>query len=581
MYLYDCYIPDISGNKLSIVQNDTVIKNDIPTGQKPTGVCVDTNQLSIWVTNAVTSTTMYQNGVKVNVADRTTRAKGSVSRYDTTTKKRMDDIIVGNTPMGIAQGPDRALYVANYGSNSVSKIVDNKVVKTITSGIGVGPRGIAVDKNGIVYVANYLSNTVSIISNDIVVKTVDVAWNPCGIAILKNGTVFVACAGSNVVCKIEDMKKTADINVGKTPYGVCADLSGNIWVTNYASDTITRIGGNDVEHIGVGDGPYGIATNKDGAVYVACQLEGKLYKLVNKVTTEVISVPINPVAFGDFTGLQAYYLFKYQSGGSGSGASGPVSESDLDPSLREKIEQGIELPINARDVNNTNPNTVTEFPTVQDALDALLTQSLVKIKSFTADRTVFEKGENAGIVTFEWEIEGEPANINLNVFGDLTPTVRSKTVDTSFTFNSKAILTVTDKVGNTVKAELPFTFVDAIYYGASDEEEGNELMLSLFEQVLGEKLGLNDVTIDCSDPMYTEQEDEDDPDELEPDDGGKYFYIIVPAGTDWHDHIFVNGMLCDAFEESTFTSDLEMQSNTYLALRSTYKTHGSVRVDYR
>jgi len=75
----------------------------------------------------------------------------------------------GMGPWGIAYDPSNGyIYVANFGSDTVSVIdgATNTVIATIP--VGYGPEGIAYDpSNGYIYVTNYVSGTVSIISTSV------------------------------------------------------------------------------------------------------------------------------------------------------------------------------------------------------------------------------------------------------------------------------------------------------------------------------------------------------------------------------------------------------------------------------
>ena len=90
-------------------------------------------------------------------------------------------IRVGSYPLGVAADPAaRTVYVANYGSGTVSVIDAATRTVTRTIPVGRGPEGVAVDPaTRTVYVANHGDGTVSVIdaSTRTVTSTVPVgAW---------------------------------------------------------------------------------------------------------------------------------------------------------------------------------------------------------------------------------------------------------------------------------------------------------------------------------------------------------------------------------------------------------------------
>src|SRR5271169_2085948 len=208
---------------------------------------------------------------------------------------QLADITVGTQPSGIAYDPAMGeLFVANYGSNTVSVISDstNMVVThvSVRSPLGVaydpargevwvvnefggavaviadindtvvasvpvgsGPIGIAYDSaKEEVFVGNQGSNTVSVISDrtDTVVATVKGVNAPEEMAYDSDkGEIFVATPGpalslSNTVSVISDNsnKVTANITVGISPYGVVYDAArGEVFVSNQGSNSLSVI----------------------------------------------------------------------------------------------------------------------------------------------------------------------------------------------------------------------------------------------------------------------------------------------------------------------------------------------------
>jgi len=152
-------------------------------------------------------------------------------------------------PWGIAYDPSNGyIYVANYGSGTVSVIngKNNTVIATIP--VGSDPMGVAYDSsNGYIYVANWYSGTVSVINGTTVIANIlvvkgpeegpgEVAYDP------SNGYIYVTIYGSNLVSVINGTTVIANIPVGIGPWGIAYDPSnGYIYVANYNSGTVSII----------------------------------------------------------------------------------------------------------------------------------------------------------------------------------------------------------------------------------------------------------------------------------------------------------------------------------------------------
>jgi YVTN family beta-propeller protein len=140
-------------------------------------------------------------------------------------------VAVGSTPAAVAVNTNtNTVYVANYGSNSVSVIngTTNRVTSTIQ--VGKNPYGIAVNPNNNgIYVTDSSSGTVTII-NGVVRKVVEnvtlgAGYTPIGIATNSaTNLVYVADAGNSKISVISDS---------------CAYSSSTISCANPYSDSVT------------------------------------------------------------------------------------------------------------------------------------------------------------------------------------------------------------------------------------------------------------------------------------------------------------------------------------------------------
>jgi YVTN family beta-propeller protein len=169
-------------------------------------------------------------------------------------------IPVGTKPQGVAYDSCKgAIFVTNYGSNTVSVISDRTDTVVATVQVGVEPVGVAYDSGkGEVFVANGGSNTVSVISDNTntVVATIPMGSNsadqphPLCIAFdsatseiyVVNSYPYTSAPGQ--VSVISDSNNTilTSISVGDNPYYAAYDSAkGEIFVTNYGDDFVSVI----------------------------------------------------------------------------------------------------------------------------------------------------------------------------------------------------------------------------------------------------------------------------------------------------------------------------------------------------
>jgi hypothetical protein len=212
----------------------------------------------------------------------------------------------GNNPNGVAfDGAN--IWVANAGSNSVTKLRASDGANLGGFAVGTSPRGVAFDGANI-WVANSVSNNVTKLraSDGASLGTFTVGTSPLGVA-FDGANIWVANSGSSNVTKLRasdgECVGTCTFTVGFFPGGVAFD-GANIWLTNGANG-VTKLRATDGLNFGtfpVGSGPIGVAF--DGAnIWVANNSSGNVTKLRASdgacVGTCTFSVGTNPngVAF--------------------------------------------------------------------------------------------------------------------------------------------------------------------------------------------------------------------------------------------------------------------------------------------
>jgi YVTN family beta-propeller protein len=247
---------------------------------------------------------------------------------------------VGKDPQGMAYDPESGeMYVANFGSNTVSVINDstNTVVATIK--VGTQPKNIAYDSGkDEVFVTNWGSGTVSVISDRTysVVATIPVGIHPVGIAYdSAKSEIFVANSGDNTVSVISDTNNSvvATVTTGTNllngssahglgdahPIGVTYDSATNeIYVVNSYPDssgsgTVSVISDSNnsvLVSIPVGELPhYAAYDSRRGLIFVT-NLQDGFVSVISDTTHNVIAqvtLP-KPGASGGNTGIT--YDFK-------------------------------------------------------------------------------------------------------------------------------------------------------------------------------------------------------------------------------------------------------------------------------
>lgn len=248
----------------------------IPVGTSPNAVALDTR--AVWVANS---------------------GSDNVSRIDPITNKVVATIAVGNSPNGVAVDA-RAVWVANFKSNSVSRIdpTTNKVVTTIP--VGDGPDHIAVEARA-VWVANVGSGNLSRIdpTTDKVVETIPLGGTPVEIAV-ETDAVWVTDQVEGSVYRIDPTTNMVvnTVPVGEDPVGIAVE-TGAVWVANSSGGKVSRIDpatNEVVDTISLEDDPFAVAV--DVREVWATIYGGKVSRIdlsTNRVV-ETIEVEGGPIA---------------------------------------------------------------------------------------------------------------------------------------------------------------------------------------------------------------------------------------------------------------------------------------------
>jgi DNA-binding beta-propeller fold protein YncE len=214
-----------------------------------------------------------------------------------------------NDPYGLAFDAAGNLYVANDGNSTVSKVTPQGVVSTfVSSGISE-PTGLAFDASGNLYVANLSNSTLSKVTPQGAVSTFVVSGlnGPYGLAFDGSGTLYVANYYGNSISKVFPQGLVSSFVTGvRNPIGLAFDSGGNLfvasnynyydYVNNYyvyipSIETVTPQGAiGSFATSGIAT-PYGLAFDPAGNLYVDNNAANSLSKFT---PGGVLIAPNNP-----------------------------------------------------------------------------------------------------------------------------------------------------------------------------------------------------------------------------------------------------------------------------------------------
>ena len=142
----------------------------------------------------------------------------------------VDSINVGSNPAAITCDTSNTIWVANSGSNTVSRILKSK--KVVDFEVGARPVALVNDSYGNVIVANYDGNTATIIETSSKaikegnnITTIPVGKGPNAIDVNMDDDVYVVCGLENTIHKISGKQVVSVVEVCDSPVAF-GDFSG-------------------------------------------------------------------------------------------------------------------------------------------------------------------------------------------------------------------------------------------------------------------------------------------------------------------------------------------------------------------
>jgi streptogramin lyase len=271
----------------------------IPVGDGPAGVTVAGGE--VWVANQNSGTltrvsavgkpleTIELGGVEprglgasagtVWVAN---SGNAELGRIDAANGNVQPGLPVEDAPHSVAAGPTR-VFVTNEGAGTISEFyVPSGEPRRDPFPSGTAPRGIAIADEAI-WVANSGDATVTRISHGRITNTIEVGAGPSGVA-AGAGAVWVTNEGDGTVSRIDIADPDAEprtIEVGAAPTGI-AYGEGSVWVANNHDGNVTRLDPGSGDPVGdpidVPGQPTAIAAG-EGSVWVTATESDELVRI--------------------------------------------------------------------------------------------------------------------------------------------------------------------------------------------------------------------------------------------------------------------------------------------------------------
>lgn len=210
------------------------------------------------------------------------------------------DVNVQTTPSASVLSPDgTTLYVANYGSGTVSVIDTATNAVTATIHVGNGPNALAISSDGTtLYVANATDATVSVINTNTNTVTGSITSNATSgtLALSPNGaTLYETNSASDtlIVMSTTTDTVTGSVLVGNGPWGTTLSSSGaTLYVDNATDATISVINTSSntvTSTISVPNGANFSALNSAGTTLYVANSSSSGYLSTVSTTTDTVT----------------------------------------------------------------------------------------------------------------------------------------------------------------------------------------------------------------------------------------------------------------------------------------------------
>jgi DNA-binding beta-propeller fold protein YncE/predicted Ser/Thr protein kinase len=270
----------------------------IPVGDGPSGVTVTGGEVWVANTHSGTLTRVSADGKPLETIEAGAEPRGlaasagtvwvanagnaELGRIDAANGNVQPGLAVEDAPHSVAAGATR-VFVTNEGAGTVSEFyVPSGEPRRAPFASGTAPRGIAIADEAI-WVANSGDATVTRIAHGKITDTIEVGAGPSGVA-AGAGAIWVTNEGDGNVSRIDVANPDAEpttVEAGDAPIGI-AYGEGSVWVANSGDGTVSRLdpadGATVGEPIDVPGTPTAIAAG-EGAVWVTVTDRDALIRL--------------------------------------------------------------------------------------------------------------------------------------------------------------------------------------------------------------------------------------------------------------------------------------------------------------
>jgi hypothetical protein len=228
-----------AGTITSIDLYEASLENTWSIGSNPRGDLASGPNRDIWVT--------------LTGEDKVARFLGTLEKYE-----------VGSMPHGLTWDLGSSIWVANYGSDTITQLdaYTGGLVGTYSIGSwGHAPTGIAFDGSSL-----WVATSEAVLNLDVsghLIRSITPVADPYGITYDQyNGYVWFSNHASNTVVRVTPSTgATASFTVGAAPLGIAQTEGPTVWVANTGDNTVSEVRASDgaiMATLKTGPMPYGV-----------------------------------------------------------------------------------------------------------------------------------------------------------------------------------------------------------------------------------------------------------------------------------------------------------------------------------
>jgi virginiamycin B lyase len=229
----------------------------------------------------------------VLVAPSATAAIGDVVEWPTPT--------LGASPLGIAPGPDGALWFVERGADRIGRVTTaGTVTEVALPPTGGGPTAIAEGSDGAMWFTEQTTDSIGRIAMDQTVTeypVVTAGSMPTGIALGPDGAMWFTERSANSIGRIAPDGSVTEYQVptpASMPTGIALGPDGAMWFTEWRVSKIGRIAlDGSIREFALPGGrlPTGIVTGPDGALWFTAPGWNAIGRITTSGTESELTIP--------------------------------------------------------------------------------------------------------------------------------------------------------------------------------------------------------------------------------------------------------------------------------------------------